>query len=399
MNYFARNQLKYMNTWRECMKKLHMQWLNDFLSNCQKANKSERTIANYRCDLLKYISWYEKNHRGQLNTANAKTISQYHSYISNQELNSEQLPTKKSLLKNFYSFLSKLKLSKKLGKNLSKKLGKASTQSHNLPSSSPDSLLSDSSPAYSSSLSTSSSSSLPTASSVLTSSSKTASSASLPLQLAVASRRRHLSAIKNFYEFLRQSNEDSNNLFGPNPVKTKLHSIRLKDEDMVPTKLLTAEDWAALTNSTYRIREVLMINLLYYGGLRLNELTQLKVDSFDRSKLLVRFARKGGDIHTLYIQKGKLIFSLLDKYLSQRKHPQAPYLFTNPRGDALTSRAVYNIIMKIIIKAGCPSNGITPHSFRKACATNLYRKSKDLLYVRNYLNHADAKVTQTYIEY
>ena len=54
--------------------------------------------------------------------------------------------------------------------------------------------------------------------------------------------------------------------------------------------------------------------------------------------------------------------------------------------------------MKIIERATLEISDITPHSFRKACATELYMKSKDLLYVRDYLNHKDAKVTQTYID-
>ena len=59
---------------------------------------------------------------------------------------------------------------------------------------------------------------------------------------------------------------------------------------------------------------------------------------------------------------------------------------------------MYNRIIKIFRKSMCPSDELTPHSFRKACATNLYEQTKDLLFVRDYLNHSDAKVTQTYIE-
>ena len=53
--------------------------------------------------------------------------------------------------------------------------------------------------------------------------------------------------------------------------------------------------------------------------------------------------------------------------------------------------------MGILKKCGLPSN-LTPHSFRRACATNLYLKTRDLLLVRDYLNHHDAKVTQSYID-
>ena len=58
---------------------------------------------------------------------------------------------------------------------------------------------------------------------------------------------------------------------------------------------------------------------------------------------------------------------------------------------------MYNRITNILKKCNLPEE-LTPHSFRRACATNLYIETKDLLLVRDYLNHHDAKVTQTYID-
>ena len=73
------------------------------------------------------------------------------------------------------------------------------------------------------------------------------------------------------------------------------------------------------------------------------------------------------------------------------------FLFQNKEGRPYSLKTFYNQIMKIIERAEV-TPGISPHSFRKACATNLYIKTLDLLYVRDYLNHSDAKVTQTYID-
>ena len=58
---------------------------------------------------------------------------------------------------------------------------------------------------------------------------------------------------------------------------------------------------------------------------------------------------------------------------------------------------MYNRVLKILEKSNLPKE-LTPHSFRRACATNLYLETRDLLLVRDYLNHHDAKVTQTYID-
>ncbi len=213
--------------------------------------------------------------------------------------------------------------------------------------------------------------------------------------IAVNSRRRHLSAIKNFFEYLKQSHEDSSKLFQKNPVKNKLHSIKIKDEDIQHTKVLTQKDWKALTLMRKNHKENLIIHLLYYGGLRLAELTSLKYDNFSKSDKSITFIRKGGVRHTLFIQKSSLIFKLLDQWKSIQKK-ESEYLFTNRQNKNLSTRSMYTLIMKLFQRANL-SKDLTPHSFRKACATLLYDRTKDLLLVRDYLNHSDAKVTQTYI--
>ena len=72
-------------------------------------------------------------------------------------------------------------------------------------------------------------------------------------------------------------------------------------------------------------------------------------------------------------------------------------LFTGRDKKRVSEKTMYNRITNILKKCHLPED-LTPHSFRRACATNLYIETKDLLFVRDYLNHHDAKVTQTYID-
>jgi integrase/recombinase XerC len=214
--------------------------------------------------------------------------------------------------------------------------------------------------------------------------------------MSVSSRRRHLSSIKNFFQYLKEINEDNSQKFSKNPVKTKIHAIQLKDIDVIPTKMLSREEFKLIEEKTFRSKERLMLYLLYYGGLRLSELCYLKISNFNIQDKIITFTRKGGSVHTLIIQKEELIFKNLDFYLTHHEF-KSDYLFQNKSGKAYSLKTFYNQIMKIISRADV-AVGISPHSFRKACATNLYIRTKDLLFVRDYLNHADAKITQTYID-
>lgn len=335
------------------MHQQHKIWLAEFLKNCENSNKSKLTIINYHADLKKFIQWYEQNYSSQLNKANAQVINQYKSFLS-AELLAERAQQPAPYKKVFSKISSAFK------KILKRKDAHSLTPPRSLVS--PTGMRS--------------------------------------FSLAVSSRRRHLSAIKNFYEYLKQANEDQNKLFPSNPVKPKLHAIKLKEQDVENTKLLKEEDWLAILDYVYKPREKLIVHLLFYGGLRLSELCELKISHFDDQSFSLKFNRKGGYVHHLKLQEGKKIFRLLEEYLIIRRGEghSSDFLFANKKGKSISSRAMYNTLVKIFKKSHCPTIGLTPHSFRKACATNLYQKTKDLIFVRDYLNHSDAKVTQTYIE-
>lgn len=214
--------------------------------------------------------------------------------------------------------------------------------------------------------------------------------------LSVNSRRRHLSSLKNFFDYLKQSHEERGRIFKLNPVKPKLHAVLVKDVDISHTKYLRPTDWELIFEKTWRTKERLILHLLYFGGLRLHEICLLKREYFNRQSGTVTFARKGGKVHTLKLKNADAIFDQLDFWFKDRAQ-STHFLFQGSKQGPISVRAMSSLIRSMISRAGVTSE-ITPHSFRKACATNLYLNTKDLLYVRDYLGHSDASVTQTYID-
>jgi integrase/recombinase XerC len=318
----------------------HLEMMDAYLHNLKRLNKSEHTVKNYRADLIKFFTWVEHHEHSKLSKTNGEMIGRYKEFLSSggavykEVIRNPQL----AFLLWFKIIFAKAHLKKRSEKSL------------------------------------------------------------LFFQppMSVSSRRRHLSSLKNFFQYLKEVNEDNSEKFAKNPVKSKIHAISLKDIDVIPTKMLTREEFKLIEEKTFRTKERLMLYLLYYGGLRLSELCYLKISNFDRAAKIITFTRKGGSIHTLVVQKEEIIFKNLDFYLAQNNF-KSDFLFQNKAGKAYSLKTFYNQIMKIIFRAHI-SEGVTPHSFRKACATNLYIRTKDLLYVRDYLNHSDAKVTQTYID-
>ena len=321
--------------------------LENYLQNLRRLNKSEHTIKNYRADILKFFSWIESEQKIKIEKVNGKTIGRYKEFLSNGgKVTYDVIRNQEKPEIHFLSWFKYI---------IGKALFKVRTERYLLFFQDP---------------------------------------------MSVSSRRRHLSSLKNFFEYLKEVHEDNSNKFLKNPVKSKIHAITLKEIDVVPTTMISKEDFKKIEDKTFRTSERLIIYLLYYGGLRLSELCDLKVANFDRVSRTITFNRKGGYVHTLVIQKDELIFKNFNFYIGMNEFNKI-FLFQTKSGKAYSTKAMYNRIIKIIERA-LPENQlttkITPHSFRKACATELYIKSKDLLYVRDYLNHKDAKITQTYID-
>ena len=313
------------------MHKKHILWLNSYLSNCEKLNKSSHTIKNYKCDLEKFLNWYEVKFVSTIDNEKKNCIEIYKEFL----IDGGKVRRKTNLFNQILSlFLFKLII--KVDNELVSK------------------------------------------------------------SLSSNSAKRHLSSIKNFFEYLRQTHEGYSKKFRYNPVKEKIHTIKVKEIDVNNTTLLPKDNWRELIEGTYRTRERLILLLLYWGGLRLSELTQLRYSNFDFKSRIVTVNRKGGYVHQFRIQQEEEIFKNV-KFMKDNISKGSDFIFVNYEEKCLSTRSMYNLIKKLLSKVSNGSN-YAPHSFRKACATNLYEKTKDLLLVRDYLNHHDAKVTQTYIE-
>lgn len=212
-------------------------------------------------------------------------------------------------------------------------------------------------------------------------------------QLSISSKRRCLSSLNNFYEFLIEYFNFK--LIKTTPIRKQLHSIRLKDVDINHTKGMDRSQFEKILEIARGRRERLMLKLLFYGGLRLSELTNLWVDDLDTDSATLYLKRKGGKTHKLKIINFYDIHKDFWNYTAYYRIQKGP-LFPNEFQLPITTRAMGAHIKRILLRAGQPE--LSPHSFRKGCATYLYQETKDLLFVRDYLNHSDAKITQAYIE-
>jgi integrase/recombinase XerD len=161
----------------------------------------------------------------------------------------------------------------------------------------------------------------------------------------------------------------------------------------------TIDDAAILAKSKGRfapVRDNAIIHLALGTGLRVSELTSLKVDHihFKRgSNQIVVYKGKGDKDRIVTINNN--LKSIIQQYMDY--HPSV-YLFPSERGEQLTRSGIQQIFKKWANKAGLPKR-YSIHSLRHTYATNLYKASGyNLRLVQKQLGHSSISTTQVYAD-
>ncbi|MDO5971848.1 site-specific tyrosine recombinase XerD [Flavivirga aquimarina] len=143
-----------------------------------------------------------------------------------------------------------------------------------------------------------------------------------------------------------------------------------------------------------------MLETLYGCGLRVSELTNLKISDLFFDEGFIKVTGKGDK------QRFVPIIDITQKYINIyrkeiRNHLniQAGFedtLFLNRRGKQLTRAMVFTIIKQLAEKIGLKKN-ISPHTFRHSFATHLLQNEADLRSIQLMLGHESITTTEIYV--
>ena len=199
---------------------------------------------------------------------------------------------------------------------------------------------------------------------------------------------RILSSIRNFYKFLLCHNliKNSSLLIESPKIERPLPNV------------LSIQEITNIINSAsskdIKIRDIAIIELLYGAGLRVSEITGIKIEdiSFENNSLRIR--GKGGRERIAFLNKNSL--EAIKKYLEERstkkKAGVSSYLFINNRGEKISRQGIW----KIIKKTSCVEKNVSPHTYRHSFATHLLERGLDLRIVQELLGHKSLATTEIY---
>jgi integrase/recombinase XerD len=136
-------------------------------------------------------------------------------------------------------------------------------------------------------------------------------------------------------------------------------------------------------------------SLLVYGGLRRNELSDLRVGDVDleTGKVHIR-SGKGDKERDVYVCKECL--DAVREFMEVRIKAEHDYLLAQTPKYGFHHHAIASMMRSLNTVAGLPRN-YTPHELRHACATRLAANGAPLSSVSAFLGHANLRTTEIYI--
>lgn len=210
------------------------------------------------------------------------------------------------------------------------------------------------------------------------------------------SQSRLISGLRSFFDYLVFENYREQNpmeLIESPKTGRKLPDIISTEE---VDRIIRAIDLGKAEGERNRA----IIETLYGCGLRVSELTELKLSDLFFDEGFIKITGKGNKQRFVPISEYTI------KYITLYKDEVRPHqaikdeysdtLFLNRRGRQLTRAMIFTIVRKLTKEAGI-SKKVSPHTFRHSFATHLLENGADLRAIQQMLGHESITTTEVYV--
>lgn len=207
---------------------------------------------------------------------------------------------------------------------------------------------------------------------------------------------RILQSIKAYYQWLLDSGQR-----GDHPCR----DLKLRDKKTKPIQLqdlFKAEELELLMNREERyavaqVKNQLIVSLLIYQGLMLQEITSLKLKDVNQTEGTI-YIKSSGHVNSRTLKlNGKQVI-LLQHYLNeirpQIKKKESETLLLNIRGWPLKKLDIDYLVRGF--KEQFPDRNLTPTTIRQSVITNLLKSGKDIRLVQTFAGHRKPSTTEKY---
>lgn len=143
------------------------------------------------------------------------------------------------------------------------------------------------------------------------------------------------------------------------------------------------------------LRDVALFELLFSSGMRVSEISNLRVTTVDLERSAVLVRGKGNKERLIPICDQEVRSALLAYLASKPSTPTVDgYFFTNRFGRRLSEQSIRIALHRHAKAAGLEK--LTPHMFRHTVATMLLEQGVDLRFIQTFLGHSSIVTTTMY---
>jgi len=215
------------------------------------------------------------------------------------------------------------------------------------------------------------------------------------LGVAPATQARILSGLKAFFKFLLLEEvlvtDPSVNLESPRLGRKLPDTLNFPEIE----SLLAAIDLSTPEGTRNRA----IVEVLYGAGLRVSELTELKISELHFDIGFLRVRGKGEKTRLVPLGRDamkhtQLYLDGVRRHLTVKKGSE-DHVFLNRRGSSLSRVMIFLMVKDLAEKIGLQKT-ISPHTFRHSFATHLIEGGADLRAVQEMLGHESITTTEIY---
>lgn len=215
------------------------------------------------------------------------------------------------------------------------------------------------------------------------------------LGMSAYTQARMVSGLKAFFKFLVYeeviTKDPSSLIEGPKLGRKLPDTLDLPEIE----KLFGAIDMSKPEGQRNRA----MLETLYSSGLRVSELTELKISNIHEDIGFLRIVGKGSKERLVPIGRSalkhiKIFRDQVRVHIGVQKGFE-DHLFVTKRGKSISRVMVFMVIKDLVAKIGLKKN-ISPHTFRHSFATHLIEGGADLRAVQEMLGHESITTTEIY---
>jgi len=137
-----------------------------------------------------------------------------------------------------------------------------------------------------------------------------------------------------------------------------------------------------------------MFMTMYGAGLRVSELTSLRVEDIDSTRMLLR-VQEGKGQKQRYAKLSAHLLGVLRAYY--KEYRPSGWLFSGRTPGEPLNRMTVNKVLAYLNQRAAMKKNVTPHTFRHSYATHMLDAGADLRTIQVLLGHQNIKSTAIYM--